>query len=196
VRRYRGLPFLMLLAGLAPSWAQTSADLRGIYIFTNDVTLIPTSTEQALSASLNVAGTDGLALVVGWNGIEPAMGQYQWTKLDQWMSLAVSLGKKINLIVMAGNSTPSWMYQAAPAGAGVTPLNFTISPKGGVTGVCQSATMAAPWDATFLSQWDAMLANLSAHLKSTGTYSAVTLLRLTGINRTSEELRLPAETAQ
>jgi hypothetical protein len=40
-----------------------------------------------------------------------------------------------------------------------------------------------------------MLAALSAHLKSTGAYSSITLLRLTGINRTTEELRLPAETA-
>jgi hypothetical protein len=40
-----------------------------------------------------------------------------------------------------------------------------------------------------------MLGALAAHLKTTGTYSAVTLVRLTGINRTTEELRLPAETA-
>jgi hypothetical protein len=56
--------------------------------------------------------------------------------------------------------------------------------------------MAAPWDATFLSQWDAMLVALAAHLKATGAYSAITLLRLTGINRTTDELRLPAETPQ
>ena len=40
-----------------------------------------------------------------------------------------------------------------------------------------------------------MLAALSAHLKSAGTYNSITLVRLTGINRTTEELRLPSETA-
>jgi hypothetical protein len=75
-------------------------------------------------------------------------------------------------------------------------LSFTVSPHAGATGVCDSEIIAAPWDTAFLSQWDAMLAALAAHLKSAGTYNAVTLLRLTGINRTSEELRLPAETAQ
>ena len=40
-----------------------------------------------------------------------------------------------------------------------------------------------------------MLSALSAHLKSTGAYGSITLLRLTGVNRTTEELRLPAETA-
>ena len=39
-----------------------------------------------------------------------------------------------------------------------------------------------------------MLSNVAAHLKLQGTYSNLTLLRLTGINRTSDELRLPAET--
>ena len=39
-----------------------------------------------------------------------------------------------------------------------------------------------------------MLSNLSAQPQQQGTYSNLTLLRLTGINRTSDELRLPAET--
>ena len=41
-----------------------------------------------------------------------------------------------------------------------------------------------------------MVAALAAHLKSAGTYNAVNLLRLTGINRDTDELHLPAETAQ
>ncbi len=57
-------------------------------------------------------------------------------------------------------------------------------------------TIAAPWDPNFLARWDFLLAAVSAHLKAAGTYEAVTLLRLTGINRTTDELRLPAETPQ
>ena len=45
-------------------------------------------------------------------------------------------------------------------------------------------------------QWDSMLAALSAHLKSAGTYDAVVLLRLTGINRDTDELHLPTETPE
>jgi hypothetical protein len=51
-------------------------------------------------------------------------------------------------------------------------------------------------DAAFLGRWDALLAAVAAHLHAAGTYDAVTLLRLTGINRTTDELRLPAETPQ
>jgi uncharacterized protein (TIGR03437 family) len=119
----------------------------------------------------------------------------QWTLLDQWIGQVAALGKKIDLVVPAGASTPAWLFQPAPAGAGATELNFTVSPHSGETGVCDTVNLAAPWDPAFLSQWDTMLAALSAHLKSQGTYSAITLVRLTGINRTTEELRLPAETA-
>ena len=38
-----------------------------------------------------------------------------------------------------------------------------------------------------------MLAKVAAHLKTKGTYSAITQVRLTGINRTTDEFRLPEE---
>lgn len=174
----------------------TTPELRGIYVYSSNVSTISASYAKTVAKSLNVPGVDGLVLVIGWNAIEPAMGQYQWATLDQWMNLAISSGKKINLTLVAGVDTPSWLFMPAPGGAGATPLNFTVSPHGGATGVCDSETVAAPWDPAFLSRWDSVIAALAAHLKSTGTYNAVTLLRLTGINRTTDELRLPAETAQ
>jgi hypothetical protein len=173
-----------------------SVDLRGIYVYTNDVSQITQATANNLTASFSIPGVDGVAVVIGWDAIEPAMGQYQWTLLDQWLGQAIALNKKIDLVVMAGGSTPSWLFQPAPVGAGAQPLNFTISPHNGVTSKCDAETMASPWDAAFLNRWDVILGALSAHLKSAGTYNAVTLVRLTGINRTTEELRLPEETPQ
>ncbi len=175
--------------------ASAQTDLRGIYIYTNDVSTISTATASQLTQSFSIPGVDGVAIVIGWNAIEPSLGQYQWTVLDQWIATVSALGKKIDLVIPAGASTPAWLFQPAPSGAGATQLNFTVSPHAGETGVCDTVNIAAPWDKTFLAQWDSMLAALSAHLKATGTYNAISLLRLTGINRTTEELRLPAETA-
>jgi uncharacterized protein (TIGR03437 family) len=186
----------LLARSLCCAQPTVPSDLRGIYIYTNDLSQVSKPTASAILASLNVPGVDGVALVLGWNAIETAPGQYQWTTLDQWMAQAISLGKKIDLVIPAGQSEPAWLFQAAPAGAGVTPLNFTISPHSGATGLCQSETLARPWDPAFLARWDSLLAAVAAHLKSTGAYNAVTLLRLTGINRTTEEMRLPSETAQ
>ena len=79
-------------------------------------------------------------------------------------------------------------------GAGATPFTFQLSARQGVgQSSCNSTIIAAPWDPVFLGEWDSMLAALAAHLKSVGTYDAVTSLRLTGINRTTAELRLPEE---
>ena len=188
--------YCLCLFLLAPSFAAQSSDPRGIYVYTNDLSQVSKSAAAALQSSLSVPGVDGVALVVGWAGIETAPGQYQWSTLDQWMSLAISLGKKIDLVLPAGQSEPAWLFQAAPAGAGAAPLNFTVTPHAGQTSQCQSETIARPWDSAFLARWDSFLAAVAAHLKSTAAYNAVTLVRLTGINRTTEELRLPAETAQ
>jgi hypothetical protein len=67
-------------------------------------------------------------------------------------------------------------------------------------GICTPITMAAPWDANFLTAWDNMLNALATHLKQTPSpnpqyslYDFVTLVRITGINRTTDEFRIPAE---
>jgi hypothetical protein len=183
----------MVLAGSTARAQSAAADLRGVYVGGNDIT---NENPKSLAAALKVPGVDGLLLNIGWSEIEPAMGQYQWDTLDQWISQAISDGKKITVSVGAGAKTPSWLFQPAPDGAGAAPLSFSSSRKGGASGVCDSETIAAPWDTAFLKQWDSMLSALSAHLKSTRTYKAVLLLRLTGINRDTDELHLPAETAQ
>src|SRR5262249_53550491 len=77
---------------------------------------------------------------------------------------------------------------------GATELDCSISPKDGKTGNCQPDRIAIPWDPAFQTNWSSMLSALSGHLRKQGSYSNLTLLRLTGINRTSDELRLPAET--
>jgi hypothetical protein len=187
---------LACLAALAASADDRPSDIRGVYVYSNDLSKLATPTQNAVRSALGVPGMDGIALVISWSAIEPAMGQYQWTTLDSWLQSAMTAAKKINLIVTGGSGTPSWLFDPQPSGGGAHPINFTISPHSGATGQCDSETIAAPWDTAFLTQWDAMLVALSAHLKSTGAYGAVALLRITGINRTTDELRLPAETAQ
>jgi len=192
----RHATFALILLACAAAVESRAADLRGIYVYSSDVSQISKGYANNVTTSLSVPGVDGIVLVIAWSSIEPSLGQYQWTTLDLWTHRAVALGKKIDLTITAGSDTPSWLFQAPPAGAGANPIAFTISPHSGATGVCDSETLAAPWDAAFLSRWDLLLAAVAAHLKTDGTYSAVTLLRLTGVNRTTDELRLPAETPQ
>ena len=167
---------LLLIAWLA-SHALAQTDVRGIFVYTNDVALITNATASQLTQSFSIPGVDGAAIVIGWDAVEPSLGQYQWTLLDQWIAQLTALGKKIDLVVPAGSAIPSWLFLPPPAGAGAQELQFTITPHGGATSVCQADNIAAPWDPAFLKQWDSMLAALSAHLHTTGTYNAATLVR-------------------
>src|SRR5437868_11454932 len=144
----------LLLASVA--WAQnTQPDLRGIYVGGNNII---NENPKSLTAALKVPGVDGLLLNIGWDDIEPVMGQYLWATLDQWMSTAILDGKRITLSVGDGMHTPSWLFQPAPGGAGAKSLTFSISRKGGLSVSCDTETIAAPWDKAFLQQWDSMLA--------------------------------------
>ena len=195
----RARPYLVAMAAavmLMVCWVARAqsppADLRGIYVDSNEISRITDRNASALAASLNVPGVDGLVLVIGRAALEPAMGQYQWTVLDQWMSRAVSSGKILLAFAFIFSTVA-----AADEGDRHLPLPVWFQAVAlivnGKKGICEAETIAAPWDATFLAQWDALLAALSAHLKSVGTYSDVALLRLTGINRDTDELHLPAE---
>jgi len=200
--------FVGLAGQPAPTNLQNSpAEQRGIYVYSWDIATrdfpMANGASQLVQA-LNVPGVDGITLVESWNTIEPDMGVYEWTQpgpnlLDQWIKHAISSGKKINLAIRAGRFTPCWLLQAPQCGpgytkpyAGASPLIFKASAHQGA-GTCLPVNIAAPWDPIFLSQWDAMLAAVSQHLKDQGTYDAITTVRLTGINRTTDELRLPEE---
>lgn len=190
------LVVLACFAALAAAADDRPSDIRGVYVYSNDLSKLATPTQNAVRSALGIPGMDGIALVISWSAIEPSLGVYQWTTLDPWLQSAMAAGKKIDLIVTSGSGIPSWLFDPQPSGGGAHPLSFTISPHSGATGRCDSETIAAPWDSAFLTQWDAMLVALAAHLKSIGAYGSVALLRITGINRTTDELRLPAETAQ
>lgn len=61
--------------------AQTSTDLRGIYVSGTD---FPVSKQVAaqLAAGLPSPGVDGLLLGIAWDSLEPEMGRYDWSTLD------------------------------------------------------------------------------------------------------------------
>ena len=171
-----------------------SADLRGIYVYTPLGGGPNNSADATVTNAINLPGMDGMLIVGLWSDIETNYNQYDWSHLDKWMNYAASQDKKVDLSIRAGDGIPVWLFSPPTNGPGATQLTFTISPKDGKTGICQTNIITIPWQSAFLDSWNAMLTNLSTHLKSAGTYSNVTLLRLTGINRTSDELRLPAET--
>jgi hypothetical protein len=130
--------------------------------------------------------------------------------MDQWIRTATAAGKKVILDVRGGVGTPCWLFDAsvgqcsggvsnsAIESAKATRLQFLASAHQGL-GQCLGVTIAAPWDPVFEREWDKMLAALAAHLKATlnsdgsSLYDHVTAVRIAGINRTTDELRVPEE---
>ena len=78
--------------------------------------------------------------MIGWNAIEPALGQYSFDSVgSEWIAQVSALGKEDRPgNTGTGASTPPWLFQPAPSGAGATELNFTVSPHAGETGVCDT----------------------------------------------------------
>jgi hypothetical protein len=131
--------------------------------------------------------------------------------LDEWIIAAAQAGKKIILAVRAGQNTPCWLFGSSTAlcGSGysayanppATMYSFQAAAHQGqgIAG-CVPVNMAAPWDHVFLGAWDELLGSLSDHLKQTpvpnsnqSLYDFVNIVRVSGINRTTDETRIPAE---
>lgn len=188
-----------LVALLASAVPLFGADIRGIYLYTEHPE--NASDRQELMQALTVPGVDGVTILVGWKAIEPSKGTYAWQSgssnlLDQLVGASMGAGKKIDLAIRAGQDTPDWLFAPlSQGGAGAAALQFMVAPLEGDVpgGSCNAVKIAAPWDPAFLSAWDSMLATVAQHLRATGAYGQVQSIRLTGINRTTAELRLPAE---
>lgn len=197
---------LVAVPGAArPAWSQvTLQDQRGIYVYTehlpNDLDLL-TGTANYPSA-LDQPGVDGLTILVGWGEIEPRYRSFIWDKLSSLLDLAVQHNiKKVDLAIRAGQDTPCWLFKtgACPGAfngqyAGATELTFQVAAVQGVGQGCNAVPIAAPWDPVFLDEWTFMLGQVSAYLTSAPAYDQIVKsVRITGVNRSTAELRLPAE---
>ena len=58
---------------------------------------------------------------------------------------------------------------------------------------CYDTIAPPPWDAVFLAAWDDMTSQLAGHVASAGYSDTVVALRLTGLNASTAETHLPAQ---
>ena len=196
---WRSSLLAMALLVVASSPGQTLAPKpRGIFVYSES---LPQDSQPVLNA-LSVPGVDGLTLVFDWKQLEPNHYDFQFAELNQWMAVAAENGKQVTLAVRAAQGTPCWLFVWPACGpdslrsiyALATPYTFQVSARGGNAGLkCNLIPMAAPWDPVFQREWDRLLAAIADDLKENGLYGTLTALRLTGINRSTPELRLPAE---
>lgn len=177
-----------------PSARDHRVDYTGLY-----VRIDPSLVNQAqdFSNALSKSFVDGAAIMVQWAAIEPAPGTYDFAVLDRWVAESVKLGKAISLGVQAGSATPAWLYNS-PYNVPKNNFNYNRNPQG--TPTCTVLMLPSPWNDSFISQYSKMTADLARHLRELqvagfpagAAYDAVRIVKLTGINNTTEELRLVA----
>ena len=161
---------------------------RGIYVWPYDWAVKKGDFDKALA----IPGVAGVGVHLTWSKISPAIKKYDFTAMDHQLAAARSRHLAVELAVSAGQGIPDWMFTRPPAGLGLQRLDFEITYHGGVE-PCHKVSMPTPWDPRYQDAFADMLAQLSAHLRSTGYYRDVAVIKLTGINTLTEELALPNE---
>jgi hypothetical protein len=111
---------------------------------------------EACWTNPNVAG---VVLRTDWATTEPVAGQYNWSFLDTGLALGQSNHKKIGISVVAGVSSPAWIYALGAK-------QFILTGYG---------PMPSPWDAIFQSNWGQFLKQLALRYDSNPQLAFVTM---------------------
>lgn len=140
---------------------------------------------------------DGAAIMIQWAVLEPKPGVYNFEALDKWIEVTTAQHKKIGLGLMAGMHTPEWLY-AGPYNVPRNAFDYNRNPQGAA--ICTVLVLPSPWNENFIKEFNLATAELARHLREFqapgiprgAAYDALRIVKLTGINNTTEELRLNA----
>ena len=194
MRMYLVPPMMLLVAlgmALTSSIGALAQGPRGIYLYPYPYSLQNGDWERALA----VPGVDGTAVVLNWAELTPSgqLKSYDFAELDRRMALARSHRLAVELVIPAGKGVPVWMFTSPPAGLGAKRLDFVYSHHDGA-GPCQAVAIPPPWGNDYQGAFADMLGQVAQHLRNTGAARDVAVVKLTGLNTETEELRLPAQT--
>lgn len=141
--------FFALLSAVPSSYGAPGQEKPGLFALHN-------VTRGPLEPSvLGFSYIKGVALQVGWRDIEPEEGKYDWSKVDELISMAKSANKRITLHLLPLRP-PQWVFDA-----GAEPFVFTIrvpgNPRQG-----EQVTEYVPWDPVFLKKWAILVERFGA----------------------------------
>jgi hypothetical protein len=187
------LAILLVLTGSIGSRAQSLSGPRGVYIYPTALSVENGDYEMAMA----VPGVDGVAVVFDWSELSPSGGpkSYDFTELDRRIAMARAHHLAVELVIKAGKGVPEWMFPPPPTGLGARRLHFIYSHHNGA-GPCTQIDIPPPWDAVYQDAFADLLSQVATHLRAVGAAQDVVVVKLTGLNTQSEELRLPAQTPE
>jgi len=153
----------------------------GIFLYRENL-----NNDAQFQQALAVKGVDGMAIVLDWSTIAPTQSAFDTATIDSQVAEAVRFNMPVELVIRAGASVPSWVSAGHQ-------LTLFYAPHGGATGKCLPVNMPPPWDGGYQQAFAAFVKRTAHYVQSKGVQ--IVVVKLTGINSTTEELRLPAEDA-
>lgn len=177
---------LLLLAPLG-AWA-TTAGVGAMYVLCNPADAVLSAPATGCPYAMTQAVTTGVRTNLQWQYLETADGTYNWTagmnggtlSIDTlWYNAKIN-GQKIEVALLAGTNTPSWV-PGTRLNCGSDLVNYPV-----------------PWDPTFLAKYKAAIDAIKAHLAVVtnpggGTVDVTSLVRIVeqaGLNNNTAEMYL------
>lgn len=115
----------------------------------------------------NNGHVDGVFVRTHWNKIQPTSGPINWSFIDQGVKLAAQYHKKVGMLITAGVTTPSWVYDAGAQ-------KFSVSgPRRRVESA--EMTQPLPWDPVFKEKWGAVIREMGARYDGNPTVAYVVM---------------------
>ncbi len=125
----------------------------------------------------------GVAYQIGWDKIEPAEGQFDWSNLDALFAAAEQSKKWVHLLIFPGFHSPAWALQ------GLKTESFAVQ-YGPGHGDVESLPM--PWDPVYLGRWFDFLQKVADRY---GKSPAFDIIAADGPTSVSAEMTLPESPA-
>ena len=123
--------------------------------------------QLATDSSWKNPNVTGVIIRTSWQNVEPSQGTFNWSYVDQGITLAHKYTKKVGITIVAGMKSPTWIYS-------VGAQQFTIQGVG---------VMPCPWDPVFRSYWQQFV---TAFGKRYDFEPAVSYITATGPGREEE----------
>lgn len=163
------------------------ADFAGVYASPGPLLNARRSIEDEIYRS---KAASGVYVRLVWSQVEPKQGVYDFSLLDHELSRAVAAKRRISISVIAGGNAPPWL-----AASGIKTVRFDIG-RGGANRACTTIEMGVPWDKGYQDAYVALWRAIADRTKLRGASDLVRIVKLTGVNRITEELRLPGTAGQ
>jgi hypothetical protein len=133
-----------------------------------------TGSSSVMAAVATKAYVKGILVRVSWKDMEGVDDTYNWSLIDNQLTLARSYNKKVSLAVGGGPNTPAWLYAL-----GVDTIHYNLPFSGSIP---------VPWNSIFLDKWTSFISKLGNRYKNDTT---IQLVYITNASTNGFEMQLP-----